>query len=216
MATTPQGGRIVRIRAIVLGAIAALAMATLTATANAGTSSTHRVSGSLASLVAATTTVTKTADREVEAAAARATARIKATESAQKPIVAIKSAAPSALQVSATCQQAIDALKAMRQADAAEDTAEKAQPQSATATAADRAEDLADAQQWKQALTAVRTACLPQPTAACEAALAALKALVPANLPEGWRAAIKSPNQIDLAGARAAFAAVKAACGTRD
>ena len=71
-------------------------------------------------------------------------------------------AAPSA-QVSAACQQAIDALKAMRQADAAEDAAEKAQAPSAAATDADRAEDLADAQQWKQALTAVRTACSRSP-----------------------------------------------------
>ena len=204
-----------RIKAIVLGAIAALALATLTA--NAGTSSTHRVSGSLVSLVAATTTVTKAADREAVAAATRSTASEKASEPSQKPVVAIKSVAPSAVKVSAACQQAIDTLKALRQADVAEDTAERTQkPLSAAAITTDRAEDLADAQQWKQALMAVRIACMPQPTAACQAALASLKALAPANRPESWSELVKSPSQFDLAGARAAFAAVKAACGHRD
>ena len=202
-----------RIKAIVLGAIAALALATLTA--SAGTTSTHRVSGSLVSLVAATTTVTKAADREAAAAAARSMASEKTTEPSEKPVVAVKPVAARA-PVSVACQQAIDALKALRQADVAEDKAEKAQPASAAAKDADRAEDLADAQQWKQALMAVRTACKPQPTAACQAALASLKALLPANRPEGWRDLIKSPSQLDLAGWRAAFAAVKSACGNRD
>ena len=202
-----------RIKAIVLGAIAALALATLTA--NAGATSTHRVSGSLVSLVAATTTVTKAADREAVAAAARSTASEKTTEPSEKPVVAVKPVAARA-PVSAACQQAIDAMKALRQADVAEDKAEKAQPKSAAASDADRAEDLADAQQWKQALTAVRTACKPQPTAACQAALASLQALLPANRSEGWRGLIKSPNQFDTAGLGAAFAAVKAACGHRD
>jgi hypothetical protein len=203
----------VRIKAIVLGAIAALALAT--PTANAGTTSTHRVSGSLVSLVAATTTVTKEADREAAAAAARSTASEKTTEPSDKPVVAVKPVAPRA-PVSAACQQAIDALKALRQADVVEDKAEKAQPLSAAASTADRTEDLADAQQWKQALIAVRTACKPQPTAACQAALASLQALLPANRPEGGRDLIKSPNQFDTAGLGAAFAVVKAACGDRD
>ena len=202
-----------RIKAIVLGAIAALALATLTA--YAGTTSTHRVSGSLVSLVAATTTVTKAADREAVAAAARTTASEKTTEPSQKPVVAVKPLAQHA-PVSAACQQAIDVLKALRQADVAEDKAEKAQPPSSAAGDADRTEDLADAQQWKQALMGVRSACTLQPTAACQAALASLQALLPANRPEGWRGLIKSPNQFDTAGLGAAFAAVKAACGHRD
>ena len=202
-----------RIKAIVLGAIAALALATLTA--NAGTTSTHRVSGSLVSLVAATTTVTKAADREAVAAAARTTASEKTTEPSQKPVVAVKPLAQHA-PVSAACQQAIDVLKALRQADVAEDKAEKAQPPSSAAGDAHRTEDLADAQQWKQALMGVRSACTLQPTAACQAALASLQALLPANRPEGWRGLIKSPNQFDTAGLGAAFAAVKAACGHRD
>src|ERR1700694_5428898 len=105
-------------KGIVLGAIAALAMATLTATASAGTTSAHRVSGSLVSLVAATTTVTKAANREAEAAAGRSTAtEKKATEAPENPFVAAIKSVPPSGQVSAACQQAIDALKAMRQAD---------------------------------------------------------------------------------------------------
>jgi hypothetical protein len=207
----------VRIKAIVLGAVAALAMATLTA--NAGTMATPRVSGSLASLVAATTAVTKVADREEVTVATRSTESEKVAEAAQKPVVATKPAAPRALQTSAACQQAIATLKAMHAADLAEDAAERAaaqQPLSAAAIAADRAEDLAEAAQWKQALMAARTACLPQPSAACQAALSNLQALRPANLPEDWRDMVKLPTQIDMAALRAAFTAVATACGHRD
>jgi hypothetical protein len=204
-------------KAIVLGAVAALAMATLTA--NAGTMATPRVSGSLVSLVAATTAVTKVADREEVTVATRSTESEKVAEAAQKPVVATKPAAPRALQTSAACQQAIATLKAMHAADVAEDAAERAaaqQPLSAAAIAADRAEDLAEAAQWKQALMAARTACLPQPSAACQAALSNLQALRPANLPEDWRDMVKLPTQIDMAALRAAFTAVATACGHRD
>jgi hypothetical protein len=205
----------VRIKAIILGAIAALGMATLTA--NANTTATRQESGSLASLVAATTSVTKAADREVVAAATRSTASEKATEPSEKPVVAaIKSVAPRPAQVSAACQQAMNALKAMRQADVAEDTTERAQPSSAAAIDADRAEDVADAQQWKQALLAARTACMPQPTAACQAALSSLQALLPGNRPQEWSDLVKLPTPIDLTALRAAFAAVATACGHRD
>jgi hypothetical protein len=204
-------------KAIVLGAVAALAMATLTA--NAGTMATPRVSGSLVSLVAATTAVTKVADREEVTVATRSTESEKVAEAAQKPVVATKPAAPRALQTSAACQQAIATLKAMHAADVAEDAAERAaaqQPLSAAAIAADRAEDLAEAAQWKQALMAARTACQPQPSAACQAALSNLQALRPANLPEDWRDMVKLPTQIDMAALRAAFTAVATACGHRD
>jgi hypothetical protein len=178
----------VRIKAIMLGAIAALGMATLTA--NANTTATRQESGSLVSLVAATTTVTKAADREVVAAAARSTASEKATEPSEEPVVAaIKSVAPRPAQVSAACQQAMNALKAMRQADA---------------------------QQWKQALLAARTACMPQPAAACQAALSSLQALLPGNRPEELSDLVKLPTPIDLTALRAAFAAVATACGHRD
>jgi hypothetical protein len=63
---------------------------------------------------------------------------------------------------------------------------------------------------------AARTACLPQPSAACQAALSNLQALRPANLPEDWRDMVKLPTQIDMAALRAAFTAVATACGHRD
>ena len=192
-----------RIKAIMVGAIAGLALATLTA--NAGTTATPRVTGSLGSLVAATTTFTKVADREAATVAMGSAEREGAAEPAVKPVVAVKPVTPRLLQTTAACQQAIDKLKAMRQADVAEDATERAaqQPISAATIAAERAEDLAEIQPWSQALTAARTACMPQPTTACQAALTSLQAL-------------KLPNQIDQAGLRAAFTAVATACAHRD
>jgi len=206
----------VRIKAIMVGAIAGLALATLTA--NAGSTATPRVSGSLVSLLAATTTVTKVADREAATVATRSAEDEKAAEPPAKPIVAVKPVTPRALQTTAACQQAIDTLKAMHQADVAEDATERIaqQPITAAAIAADRAEDLAEAQRWQPALLAARTACMPQPTAACQAALAGLQALVPATRPESWSELFKLPNQIDQAGLRAAFTAVATACAHRD
>jgi hypothetical protein len=203
-------------KAIVLGAVAALAMATLTA--NAGTTATPRVSGSLVSLVAATTTVAKVADRDEVTVATRSTETEKAAEPALKPVVAVKPLTPRAPQPSAACQQAIDTLKAMHQADVAEDTTERAsqQPLSAATIAADRAEDLTEVQPWTKALLAARTACLPQPSAACQAAIAALQALRPTTVPEDWRDLVKLPNPIDLTALKAAVTAVASACGHRD
>ena len=76
------------------------------------------------------------------------------------------------------------------------------QPLSLTALQAARAEDLAEAQQWRNALTAARTACLPAPSAACQAAITNLQTLLQATR--------------ELAGLKAAFAAVATACGHRD
>jgi len=208
----------VRIKAIILGAIAALALATLTA--GAGTTATARVSGSLVSLVAATTTVTKTADRDDLTVAARSTDSDKSGEPAEKPVVAVRPVAPRALQTTAACQQAINTLKTMHQADVTEDAAERAataqQPLSAAALLADRIEDLAEAQRWSQALTATRAACQPQPTAACQAALTSLRALLVVWRPEAWSDLVRLPNQVDLAAVRAAVTAVATACADRD
>ncbi|TME50422.1 MAG: hypothetical protein E6I60_11960 [Chloroflexi bacterium] len=180
-----------RIRVIVLGALGALALATLSA--NAGNQATPRVQGSVVSLVAATTTVVK-ADRD----AASAATHEETTQSVSKPVVALKPAAPK-ITVSAACQQAINNLRALHQADLAKDAAERAaaqQPLLASALRAALAEDLAEAQQWRNALTAARTACVPQPSAACQAAIAALQA--------------------KLVSLRTAVAAVVTACGQRD
>jgi hypothetical protein len=208
----------VRIKAIIVGAIAVLALVTLTA--NADTAANSRVSGSLVTLVAATTAITKTADRTVVTVATRRADTEKTAEPAEKPVVAVKAVPPRVPQTTAACQQAINSLKAMHQAELTEDAAERTatapQPLSAAAMAVDRAEDLAEAQHWSQALTATRTACQPQPTAACQAALTSLKVLLPATRPEEWSDLVKLPNQMDLAALRAAVTAVATACGHRD
>jgi hypothetical protein len=201
----------VRTKTIILGAIAALALATLTA--NAGNRATHQVQqGSLMSLVAAATTVTKT-DRDVASAAAKSATREDSTEAVQKPVVAAKPAPK--ITVSTDCQNAINNLKALRQADATEDAAERAaaqQPPSAT----DKAEDAADKQQWRTALLAARTACVPQPSAACQAAIAALQALK-GDGAEGELTDLRNVNwTADLAGLRTAIGVVATACGERD
>jgi hypothetical protein len=205
----------VRTKTIILGAIAALALATLTA--NAGNRATHQVQqGSLVSLVAAATTVTKT-DRDVASAAEKAATREPSTESVSKPVVAARPAPK--ITVSTACQDAINNLKALRQADATEDAAERAAAQQpATAVEADKTEDAADKQQWRAALLAARTACVPQPSATCQAAIAALQALK-GNGSDDVRELsdlrnVNWPTQ--LAGLRTAVGTVAAACGERD
>jgi len=209
-------------KTIILGAIAVLALATLTA--NAGNRATHHAQGSLVSLVAATTSVAK-ADREAAATAvAAATTHEEATEAVNKPVVATKPAAK--VTVSAACQSAIDNLKALHRADVAEDAAERAAvtlPPSASAIDADKAEDTAEKQKWQTALLAARSACLPQPSAACQAAIAALQALK-ANGAEDWREWIEQWHDMhttvnwtaQLASLRTAVSAVATACGDRD
>src|SRR5207248_2926209 len=141
-----------------------------------------------------------------------------------KPVVATR---PVPKVVVSACQAAINNLKALHQADVAEDTAERAaagQPPSASAIAADKAEDAAEAPQWRTALLAARTACLPQPSAACQAAIAALQALK-TNGAEDWRQLIAEHQWTNLssvnwtaqlASLRSAVSAVAAACGERD
>lgn len=201
---------------IISGAIAAVALVTLTA--NAGNGATHRVQGSLVSLVAATTAVSK-ADREAITVGARSTTQEQSPEPAEKPVVAVKPAAPRVFQKTAACQQAINALKALHEADVTEDAAERArqQPVSASALAADRAEDAAEALQWTNALTAARNACLPQRSAACRAAIDSLQALVQANRLREWSQLAatfrdRSAWQTQLASLKAAFAAVASSC----
>ncbi len=209
-----------RTKSIILGAIAALALATLSA--YAGNRATPQAQGSLVSLVAATTNVAK-ADREVEATEATAAAATHATEAVVKPVVATRPL--PRVVVSTACQDAINNLKALHQADVTEDTAERAaagQPPSASAIAADKAEDAAEAPQWRTALLAARSACLPQPSAACQAAIAALQALK-ANGADDFRQWIAQWHDLrtvnwtaQLASLRTAVSAVASACGERD
>src|SRR5205823_12634342 len=114
--------------------------------------------------------------------------------------------AAARFRLSAACQQAINALKALHQAEVAEDAADLAsrQPLSLTALQAARAEDLAEAQQWRNALTAARTACLPAPSAACQAAITNLQTL------------LQTTRIRELAGPKEAVAAVATARGHRD
>ena len=207
-----------RTKTIILGAIAALALVTLSA--NAGNRATPQAQGSLVSLVAATTTVAR-ADRDATAAATAIHAE--AVEAVTKPVVAARPVPK--VTVSAACQDAINTLKALHQADVAEDTAERAaagQPPSASAIAADKTEDAAELQKWQTALLAARAACLPQPNAACQAAIAALQALR-ANGADDWRQWIEQWQDLrtvnwtaQLASLRTAVSAVATACGERD
>ncbi len=207
-----------RTKTIILGAIAALALVTLSA--NAGNRATPQGQGSLVSLVAATATVAR-ADRDATAAATAIHAE--AVEAVTKPVVAARPVPK--VTVSAACQDAINTLKALHQADVAEDTAERAaagQPPSASAIAADKTEDAAELQKWQTALLAARAACLPQPNAACQAAIAALQALR-ANGADDWRQWIEQWHDFrtvnwtaQLASLRTAVSAVATACGERD
>ncbi|TME85015.1 MAG: hypothetical protein E6I47_01965 [Chloroflexi bacterium] len=207
-----------RTKTIILGAIAALALVTLSA--NAGNRATPQGQGSLVSLVAATTTVAR-ADRDATAAATAIHAE--AVEAVTKPVVAARPVPK--VTVSAACQDAINTLKALHQADVAEDTAERAaagQPPSASAIAADKTEDAAELQKWQTALLAARAACLPQPNAACQAAIAALQALR-ANGADDWRQWIEQWQDFrtvnwtaQFASLRTAVSAVATACGERD
>ena len=209
-----------RTKTIILGAIAALALVTLSA--NAGNRATPQGQGSLVSLVAATTTVAR-ADRDATATAAATAIHAEAVEAVTKPVVAARPVPK--VTVSAACQDAINTLKALHQADVAEDTAERAaagQPPSASAIAADKTEDAAELQKWQTALLAARAACLPQPNAACQAAIAALQALR-ANGADDWRQWIEQWQDLrtvnwtaQLASLRTAVSAVATACGERD
>ena len=191
-----------RTKAMITGAIAAIGLATLTANAASNPHPSSR--GSVVSLVAGTTTIIK-ADRDEMTLATRATAAPVSSKPAERVVAAVKPAAPR-FALSAGCQQAIDSLKGLHQADVAEDAAERATQQAVSVTAlqAERAEDLAEAQQWRNALTAARTACLPAPSATCQAAILNLQTLLQAT------------RSRDLAGLKAAFAAVATACGHRD
>ncbi len=209
-----------RTKTIILGAIAALALVTLSA--NAGNRATPQGQGSLVSQVAATTTVAR-ADRDATTTAAATAIHAEAVEAVTKPVIAARPVPK--VTVSAACQDAINTLKALHQADVAEDTAERAaagQPPSASAIAADKTEDAAELQKWQTALLAARAACLPQPNAACQAAIAALQALR-ANGADDWRQWIVQWQDFrtvnwtaQLASLRTAVSAVATACGERD
>jgi hypothetical protein len=205
-------------KTIFLGAIAALALATLTA--NAGTATTHRGQGSVVSLVAATAAVAK-ADRDAVTVGIRSPAAEATPEATTRPVISAKPATPRAIAITPGCQQAINTLKAMPAADVTEDTAERAasQPLSASGLLADRTEDTAEAQRWSTALTAARTACVPQPSTACQTAIASLQAVQQANRTEDlgeWTGLRTITWPAELTTLKTAFGAVATACADRD
>ncbi|HVH66201.1 MAG TPA: hypothetical protein VM674_09200 [Candidatus Acidoferrum sp.] len=206
-----------RRKAIIVGAVGVLAAAALTV--NAQQSGQGTTSGTLGSLVAARAQVVSE-EREVSIAV-RSTSISPVTKSetepAEKPDVDAKPAAPN-VTLSAACQTAIANLKAMHKGDVAEDAKERTaatEPESATALATDKSEDATEAQNWKNALQAARTACVPQPTTACASAISALQAQLQALHTEelGELHAVTERDWLgDLASVRTAFSAVAAAC----
>lgn len=103
---------------------------------------------------------------------------------ASQPSTAVTHATPTP---SAACTAAIQALKAAVVADQAEDAAERAVAKTEGTEAADQAEDAAEIGHFKALWNVVRSACAatqpiatqthaPTPSAACTAAIQALKA----------------------------------------
>jgi lipoprotein-anchoring transpeptidase ErfK/SrfK len=209
----------VRRMALIAGAIAALAIAAFTL--NTANAAPRGAQGSVISLVAATRTIAA-ADRDEAALAARTTTEAMTTsEPTEKPDVEARTAAPR-VTVSAGCQQAINNLKALHQADVAEDASERtAQPQTAAAALADRTEDAVEAQRWVKALMAARAACLPQPTATCQAEIASLQSELQTTRAEELAELSASTQDqsdwlADWMSIRTAFSAVATACATRE
>jgi hypothetical protein len=210
----------VRGKAIIIGAMGVVAVATLTANAQNTTSRTS--GGSVATLLAATTRVA--AEREDIALAARATTSPVAVSPSAKPEekteVETKSIAPR-VAISAACQSAITHLKDLHTADVAEDAQERAALKANTlsATTGDQAEDAAEAQQWKTALLAARTACIPAPLTACRDAISGLQTVLTA-LHTQELAELPTRTEVDwmtdLSAVRTAFSAVQTACPERE
>ena len=208
-------------KAIIVGGIGLLVAAALSV--NAQTSGTRTTAASLTSLLAARTQVTA-AENEVTLAE-RTTAAVPATkpisEPAEKPDVDAKPAAPK-VAISGACQTAIANLKTLHQADVAEDGKERTtslEPRSTTAAASEQNEDTTEAQAWKGALLSARAACIPQPTTACSAAIAALQAQLQNVHTEelGELHPISERDWLgDLASVRTAFSAVATACANRE
>lgn len=206
-------------KAIIIGAMGVVAVATLTA--NAQNSPSRTTAGSVATLLAATTRVA--AEREDIAVAARTTTSPVAVTQSAKPEetteVETERVEPK-VTITAACQAAITHLKNLHQADVAEDAQERASAETTSAATADQAEDTTEGQQWKTSLLAARTACVPQPTTACQRALSNLQAVLhtlhPAESGDNdFRTQITSLTA-DWSAVRTAFSAVQTACPERE
>ena len=206
-------------KAIIIGAMGVVAVATLTA--NAQNSASRATGGSVGTLLAATTRVA--AERDEVAVAVRVTTSPAAvTQAAAKPEenteVDTKRVEPK-VTISANCQAAITHLKDLHQADVTEDSQERASAESTAATTADQAEDATEAQQWKTALLAARNVCVPQTTTACQSAITGLQAML-TTLHTEELGELQTRTQVDwmadLSAVRTAFSAVQTACPERE
>ena len=205
-----------RTKLIITGAIGVLAAATLTV--NAQTTPQKANPGSVARLLAASAQIARTDHDDLTIAA-----HVAATAAAQsvKPEVAefekaepVRPTAPK-LTLSASCQAALTTFKAARVAEAAEDAKERstASADDQAATAADRTEDAAEAQQLIAALAPVKAACMPAVPTTCRMALAGLLPLLQSLRNDEWSESRTGTDSFpDGTALRAGFASVAATC----
>lgn len=207
----------VRTKVMIGAAIAALGLVAISA--NAANSAGHAAPGSAVSLIAGTATLQKARDSDDAAIAVRRTSTAPSQEASEHPNA--PEPAKALAKRSPACQQAIEALKTLHRADVAEDKAERAshQPPTLNSRQADRAEDLAEAQKWHDALVAARNACRPQRSAACQTAITNLTSLIEANrlqLLRDFENGLIPQGLKTLSDLRAAFRAAAMTCGFRE
>ena len=118
--------------------------------------------------------------------------------------------------IPAGCQSAIAALKSLHDADVAEDASERtAAAPTAAALAAERSEDLIEAQKWAAALVKARAMCLPLAATACQTAVAGLQPVLQTLRNEELmeqQSRVETDSASDVAAVRTAFSAVAMAC----
>jgi hypothetical protein len=208
----------VRTKLIITGAIGVLAAATLTV--NAQTSTQKTTPGSVARLLAASAQIVA-ADRDDITIATHAAASAAAAAQSVKPEAAESEkaepagSAASKLTLSASCQAAITAFRSLRQSEATEDAKERAAAEAGNQapTTSDRSEDATEGQQFMAAMTAVRTACVPQVPTACRTALSGLLPLLQSLRNEELTESRTGSDAFsDGAALRAGFASVAATC----
>ena len=208
-------------KAIIIGAMGVVALATLTV--NAQNSTTRTAPGRVTTLLAATTQLARERDRvsiAVKATSEPAATTDPTARPAQKTEAETKPVAPK-VAITADCQAAITHLKDMHKAEVTEDAAERAATtgESTATAAADQTEDATEAQQWKAALTAARTACVPQLSTSCRSALSGLTSTLMAlhtdELGES-HAGTELDKTADFGAVRTAFSAIQTACADHD
>jgi hypothetical protein len=216
----------VRNKLIITAAVGVMAAATLTV--NAQNAAGRTIQARSASAVALLNR-TVSADRDDEHLAVRATASTNTDAATGKPTAeaatsheakTTPSGAVSPAAVTTGCTAAIANLKALHQRDVAEDANERATAsgeasRDASASTADRTEDVAEAQQWLAAVKAAHTACLPATTPTnCQAAISGLQPVLAALRAQEQAEASGTDNDAatDFSAIRGAFSAIAMAC----